>query len=174
MTIPRIRAPLPLNVIRELNSLAIELGEVANLFRLKGFEIPSATLPLALILANAKLCPVCSQDYEPKARHHGEMCFLISKEGNDSLIENEQDHGLDYHLRAVMGLERQVGHFVGERLAELGFVELVALQNPRTGRSVRGMRVLRQGPIKEAVSHRILEAIEVSFEPDRDRVSAGR
>ena len=159
-SVPQFYRHLPDDLIYQLNNESSCLGQMEESFRFKGSEIPSSSLLLALILAEAKACPVCSPVYAPNARHDGVMCFLISKDDNASLVENEQDHGLDYHLRVVAGIKNQVGHFVGERLSELGFVELTSLQNPRTGRRVRGMRVLKKSVITEATSRRVLDAIQ--------------
>lgn len=116
-------------------------GSDHSTFRADGFDIPMATLPAAVAFCNASHCQLCSAELAPRARHAGEMPFLISKEGLQSLVENEQDHGLDYHLRAAFDIGHQVGHLVGEKLVELGIAELVMLQNARTGRIVRGIRL---------------------------------
>ncbi len=112
-------------------------------FKEQGFSIPAAALAIALLCATDPKCKVCSPRLAPFGSHTGEIPFLISKDGIESLSENGQDHGLDYHLRALLDIDHQVGHLVAERLAQLGLVQLLDVFNPRTGRRVRGMKVLR-------------------------------
>src|SRR5262249_18787221 len=74
--------------------------------------------PAAVIFAATSKCKVCSPNLPPHASHNGCLPFLISKESIDSLINNQQDHGLDYHLRIAFRVEHQVAHFVGSVLED--------------------------------------------------------
>ena len=150
-TSPKLARSTPLRCVKSVSGTKVsaELTEIGQRFlgrddayfsRL-GFSIPTATLPAALMFAADRSCPVCSPSFAPFCSHKDEIPFLISKEDLNSLRENEQDHGLDYHLRAAFGIPHQVGHLVGEQLSELGLVDLVMLKNERTGRNVRGMRL---------------------------------
>ena len=141
----------PLPVIASVNGteIAEELSRIGEVlmgvpgltFSRQGFQISTAVLAAALIFIDIRQCPVCKKDNPPFGVHEGEMPFLISKEDIHSLEENGQDHGLDYHLRCAFDIPHQVGHLVGEQLAELGLVDLVSVVNQRTGRKVRGMRL---------------------------------
>ncbi len=130
-------------IAEELRRIGDEfLGDHKGSFVRSGFLVTSATLPAALIFATDRLCPICSAQAAPFCRHEGEMAFLISKDDLQSLVMNGQDHGLDYHLRAAFSISHQVGHVVGEELASLGLVDLTMTVNERTGRRVRGLKVL--------------------------------
>lgn len=159
--IPQFRSKLPKEIVSDLRSACADIGEFEQTFRHKGLEIPTVALALAVIVAEAECCSICSPDLAPWAHHDGKMCFLISKDGNDSLLENEQDHGLDYHLRSVLNVNKEIGHLVGERLSESGIVELITLPNPRTGRSVRGMQVLKHNWISQDLADRVLHALHI-------------
>jgi hypothetical protein len=143
--LPTIRSIVDTSLELDLRAVGQELlGTSLGHFQRQGFSVPVSTLPAALIFASEVSCVVCSPDLRPRSCHNGEMAFLISKEDLDSLRQNEQDHGLDYHLRAILDIPHQVGHFVGEQLAELDLADLVMLTNERTGRRVRGMRVVER------------------------------
>jgi DNA (cytosine-5)-methyltransferase 1 len=139
--LPKPQTQLSVDAVKDLRERAADLGEHCAYFKKASFTIPSAALPLALCLATAKQCPVCSPDSAPYGCHSGDFLYLISKEDCESLRVNEQDHGLDYHLRTLLGIDHQVAHLVGERLAELGRVDEVQILNERTGRKVRGFEV---------------------------------
>ena len=141
-------------------------------FKEQGFSIPASALALALLCATEKRCTVCSPSLAPFGSHLGEMAFLISKDGIESLQENGQDHGLDYHLRVLLGIDHQIGHLVAERLAHLGLVELVDVSNPRTGRRVRGMRVLRVPEKVEEVRNSMALSAAVDVTGARPALSA--
>lgn len=162
--------PLPMVasiVGTEIESNLTKLGEnflgIAGVtFSRQGFSVPTAALPAALIFAASKLCPVCSVEHPPFCVHSGEMPFLISKENLQSLRDNGQDHGLDYHLRYVFGISHQVGHLVGEQLADLNLVELLSIVNKRTGRRVRGMRLKESVVIPAELSEIFLRKLLVN------------
>lgn len=151
------RPPLPLKraeqipvllgtIPEELRNRLAEVGKEwlkspNTVFQSQGFSVPVETLPAAILFARWRECPLCSPDVAPHGHHTGTICFLISKDDLHSLRENKQDHGLDYHLRASLGLNHQVGHLVGEKLGELGFASIKDIQNERTGRKVRGIEV---------------------------------
>ena len=118
----------------ELAKLAREvLGCTGRTFVRQGFSITTAALPAALVFAGERSCPICSPTLAPFCSHADEIAFLISKEDIQSLRENGQDHGLDYHLRVAFDIPHQVGHLVGEQLSEMGLVDLVTMINVRTG-----------------------------------------
>ena len=102
-------------------------------------SVATELLPAAIIFARAENCPVCSKHLPPHAEHGGSMPCLISKDDISTLISNENDHGLDYHLRVAFGVEHQIGHAVGELLSMLDLVELRLSENVRTGRKVRSL-----------------------------------
>ncbi|UCV01863.1 DNA cytosine methyltransferase [Dechloromonas denitrificans] len=161
--LPRITSLVDTEIESELTSLGTKiLGGDNTTFSRQGFSVPNATLPAALIFAASKACPVCSSEKAPFGVHAGEIPFLISKENLHSLQENGQDHGLDYHLRALFNIPHQVGHLVGEQLAELGLVELVTVVNQRTGRRVRGMRLRKVDVIPASLSEALLGKIALS------------
>lgn len=158
--LPQVNSIANSPIASELTSIGQKLiGSRGTTFNRGGFIIPIAALPAALFFTNDHKCAVCSAERSPFARHTGEMAFLISKEDLQSLIDNEQDHGLDYHLRVTLGIDHQVGHLVGEQLAEIGLVELVSVTNDRTGRNVRGIRVRRTSFIDTDVCGRLRQAI---------------
>lgn len=135
------------------------LGISGSTFTRQGFIVPTAALPAALLFVSDRSCPVCSSDISPFGVHVGEMPFLISKDNLLSLKENGQDHGLDYHLRVAFDIRHQVGHLVGEQLADIGLVELVMTTNLRTGRSVRGMRLKKSDAVSETVASMFRQAL---------------
>lgn len=159
--LPELNVPIQPVLLERLTRLGQQLlgRHESQFFKSQSFEVPIAALPAAIAFATAKTCPVCSTQLAPFACHDGEMPFLISKEGLSSLIENEQDHGLDYHLRATLGTDHQVGHLVGEMLSELGLVELTMMPNARTGRMVRGMRVKPSGALPDWVFHELSQGL---------------
>ena len=111
-------------------------------FVLQKFEakaIPLEAIPLAILIATSKNCIICSVKNLPNGIHFNSIPFLIGKDDTASLLATENDHGLDYHLRALLGFDYQIGHFVGGILADLNYGELGVLVNPRTGRFVRGI-----------------------------------
>ncbi|NDY82325.1 DNA cytosine methyltransferase [Orrella sp. NBD-18] len=111
-------------------------------FELKKFEsksIPIEAIPLAILIATEKQCLICSRVHPPYGVHSNAISFLIGKEDTESLLITENDHGLDYHLRSLLNIEHQIGHFVGSVLGELGYGDLGLVVNPRTGRMVRGI-----------------------------------
>src|SRR5262249_30044141 len=99
--------------------------------------------PAAVIFAATSKCKVCSPNLPPHASHNGCLPFLISKESIDSLINNQQDHGLDYHLRIAFRVEHQVAHFVGSVLEDIGLAQITLQKNQRTGRAVRTLTLLK-------------------------------
>jgi DNA (cytosine-5)-methyltransferase 1 len=137
-----------------------------------GLVAPVELLPAALIVAGASECPLCSPDAPPFRNHGGRICFLISKDDLHSLRENGQDHGLDYHLRAAFGVEHQVGHIVGEALEKLGLVETVELINERTGRRVRGMKILPTLVIDTALTQALIGELQRITQPVKQELSA--
>jgi hypothetical protein len=89
------------------------------------------------------------------------MPFLISKDDISTLISNEHDHGLDYHLRAAFGIKHQIGHAVEELSSLLDLAEVRLSENVRSGRNVRSLVLkdeaqvpqhLGSGPIKVLAS----------------------
>ncbi len=118
---------------------------------LDGLLVPAATLPAAMLIATERDCPLCRSDLKPHASHDGAMAFLISKEDLESLLVNENEHGLDFHLRSVFGIPMHCGHVVGEALSKAGLATLTEVTNPRTGRKVRGIRVANCPPWVERV-----------------------
>jgi DNA (cytosine-5)-methyltransferase 1 len=139
------------------------LGRSGPTFTRQGFSIPTAALPAALIFASERLCPVCSPALAPFCSHSDEMAFLISKDDVQSLRENGHDHGLDYHLRVAFGIPHQVGHLVGEQLAEIGMVNLVMLINVRTGRRIRGMQLKGKELVAESVAKRFRQTLTAEY-----------
>ncbi len=138
--IPRIEAQIP----DALRLALMELGRAwsnssAEFVSLQGLRVPLELLPAAILIASEHDCSVCSPDAQPFGRHGNSICFLISKDDVQSLRQNGQDHGLDYHLRAIFGVDHQVAHLVGELLDRIGLAEVVELVNERTGRKVRGL-----------------------------------
>ena len=160
-------SPLPVIASISGTEIAVELARLGEVlmgvpgltFSRQGFQISTAALAAALIFADSMSCPVCLNDKPPLGVHDGEIPFLISKENIHSLQENGQDHGLDYHLRCAFAIPHQVGHLVGEQLAELGLVDLVSVVNQRTGRKVRGMRLNKRGSVPADLKASFLEAI---------------
>jgi DNA (cytosine-5)-methyltransferase 1 len=148
------------------------LGNDENTFTWQGLVVPVELLPAALIVASASECPICSPDAPPFGKHEGQICFLISKDDLHSLRENGQDHGLDYHLRAVFGVEHQVGHVVGDALERLGLVKTVELINERTGRRVRGMKVLLPSSIDASLHESLVSEFRRITQPVEQRMSA--
>ena len=124
-----------------------------------GFHIPAYYLASAILFASETDCVVCRADLPPKCKHLGEIPFLISKEDLSSLADNEKDHGLDYHLRALDSGANQVGHFVGEILEKLGFAKTATIQNARTGRNVRGLLIAKVPPAIEDLRRPLRECI---------------
>jgi hypothetical protein len=82
----------------------------------------------------------------------------VSKDDVETLLVNENEHGLDYHLRSLFDVPAQCGHVVGEALSRAGLA-LVEVVNPRTGRKVRGMNVARCPPWVESLRPVLFEAI---------------
>ena len=112
-------------------------------FELKKFEskfIPIESIPLAILIASEERCSICSRAHPPCGVHSNTIPFLIGKEDTASLLITENDHGLDYHLRSLLEVEYQIGHFVGSVLEGLGYGEVGLVINPRTGRMVRGVK----------------------------------
>ena len=107
--------------------------------KLEGFEVPFACIPVALAVASFNECPFCRHDLAPHRVHAGSIPFLISKESTDSLPSREKDHGLDYHLRMLLGIDHQCAHLIGDLIAELRLGSVAMIVNPRTGRKVRGL-----------------------------------
>ncbi len=68
---------------------------------------------------------------------------MISKDGTETLVTNDKDHGLDFHLRALLEINHQVAHIVGDELDRLGLAKIVDVVNERTGRTVRGIHSVR-------------------------------
>lgn len=173
-SLPEQTTGLTEGTIKKLNELAAEMGERSPTFRKASFTIPSATLPLALALATNGACPVCSRDAAPYGKHEGSFIYLISKEDTDSLRLNEQDHGLDYHLRTMLGINHQVAHLVGDRLVELGLVEEAQILNERTGRQVRGFTVRQCCRGFSSSNSFIIEAVRQCFQPsDKEALMLG-
>lgn len=135
------------------------LGCTGATFSRQGFTVPTATLPAALIFASSRSCPVCAIEHPPFCNHGGEMPFLISKENLHSLQENGQDHGLDYHLRASFNIPHEVGHLVGAQLADMKLVDLVTVVNQRTGRRVRGMKLMQSAAIPTKLAEAFLKIL---------------
>jgi hypothetical protein len=126
---------------------------------LDSISVPAAALPAALLVATERVCPVCRRDLEPLGTHDGTIPFLISKDDVETLLVNENEHGLDYHLRSLFGVASQCGHVVGEALSRAGLATLVEVVNPRTGRKVRGMTVARCPSWVEALRPVLFDAV---------------
>jgi DNA (cytosine-5)-methyltransferase 1 len=124
-----------------------------------GFRIPAFYLACAILFATESDCLVCRADLPPHRKHSGEIPFLISKDDLSSLLANEKDHGLDYHLRALDSGTHQVGHFVGEILEGLGLARAVTVQNSRTGRNVRGLQIENVPPSIEQLRTPLRECV---------------
>jgi DNA (cytosine-5)-methyltransferase 1 len=125
-----------------LNRMIESFSKAHPEFELKKFEsksIPIEAIPLAVLIATEKKCSICSGAHLPNGVHTNAIPFLIGKEDTASLLVTENDHGLDYHLRLLLGVEHQIGHFVGSVLEDLGYGQVGMVINPRTGRMVRGI-----------------------------------
>lgn len=129
----------------------------------EGFPIPAVAVGLALLLSTEPDCPICRGDLPPRAQHGGTMAYLISKEDIASLPLRNKDHGLDYHLREVLGISHQCGHFVGESLASMGLANDTVVVNVRTGRKVRGIDGVICPPEFEAIRGRVMEVLRASL-----------
>jgi DNA (cytosine-5)-methyltransferase 1 len=115
-------------------------------FKPQKFEsksIPIEAIPLAVLVATDSNCKVCSKTQSPNAIHDRSIPFLIGKEDTESLRVTENDHGLDFHLRVLLDINHQIGHFVGAVVEELGYGKLAEVVNVRTGRTVRGLVQVR-------------------------------
>nr|WP_238587649.1 DNA cytosine methyltransferase [Caenimonas sp. SL110] len=132
----RLRAELRAAFAAEIGDDKYLLPEVV----LDNLPVPSEAFPVALILLTQKGCSICNAGRAPFGEHLGVMPFLISKDELRSLELNENDHGLDYHLRALLSVDHQIAHVVGEQLVALGFGSADLVTNPRTGRTVKGIR----------------------------------
>jgi hypothetical protein len=75
-------------------------------------------------------------------------------------------------LRAAFGVEHQVGHIVGEALEKLGLVETVELINERTGRRVRGMKILPTLVIDTALTQALIGELQRITQPVKQELSA--
>jgi len=115
-----------------------------DIIKHNGIDVPIELISAAIAFIKSDNCPVCSRDMPPFTQHKGTMHFLISKDDISTLRSNKHDHGLDYHLRSVFGINHQVGHAVGELLENLGIADIHSLENVRTGRKVRSV-CLRTG-----------------------------
>lgn len=154
-----IDAPIRKEMSRLSQQFIREKNFNSNNLIVEGFEIPIEAIVVAIILATENNCDICRCDLQPKGRHEGEMPFLISKEDASSLIMNENDHGLDYHLRSVLGINHQVAHFVGEVIEQLGLGKVVEMKNARTGRTVRGLHVGAIPPQVERLRAKFHDAV---------------
>jgi hypothetical protein len=141
--------------ISELLGLAVADGKIT----LNSNSLPVAVLPVALLLSTESSCQLCRIDLEPNGIHSGSIPFLISKDGIETLVGNENDHGLDFHLRAMFGISSECGHFVGDALGKAGMAILEDVINPRTGRKVRGMTVSKCPPWVESLRSILRDAI---------------
>jgi hypothetical protein len=77
------------------------------------------------------------------------MSLLITKDETDSLVSTENDHGLDFHLRSLLGTDFRVTHEAAEALSRARIAVLGIARNVRTGRNVRGLTFERVVPAVE-------------------------
>lgn len=95
---------------------------------------------LALLFSTEGNCPICDPNISPKGIHAGEMPFLITKECFSSLVDNDKDHGLDYHLKSFdLDASHEDTQIVADIIEQLGFGKISTIKNIRTGRDVRGL-----------------------------------
>ena len=113
----------------------------SNTVKIDGFDLPVYLIPLALLFTTEPNCTLCDPSHAPFGSHNGQIAFLISKEDFDTLASKHKDHGLDYHLRALSGIQHQCAHFIGRILEDLGLGKVSEVINPRTGRLVQGLTV---------------------------------
>jgi len=162
--VPSVICTLPQEVKLRLKNLAnrwlgVETDEVMN----NGTIIPLEAIALVPIVMNLDKCPVCSADLAPNGKHSGAMPLLISKDDIQSLVQNENDHGLDYHLRVLLGIENHLAVAVAEKLIEEGLAADVMTINPRTGRRVRGIELTRELEFEEGEFAYFEASIEKCF-----------
>jgi DNA (cytosine-5)-methyltransferase 1 len=137
--------------------------DIPRCFKSQGFQIPLHALSLSLLIATDPDCLLCDREKPPHACHSGAIPFLISKSDLRSLVARGKDHGLDYHLRRLLGISHQCAHIVGDLLNGFGFAHMSEMINSRTGRRVWGIAQCRCPPSVEAlrtpVTHHILGAL---------------
>jgi DNA (cytosine-5)-methyltransferase 1 len=130
-------------------------------FAYKGINIPLSYFPLAILIACSDSCGMCDSNKQPYGMHKGSIPFLISKEDFSSLAEKKYDNGLDYHLRKFGEFPVQVAHYVGEILELHGYVTIEnMMNNERTGRSVRGMVVVKVPRLVKSISEKFQSLLE--------------
>lgn len=170
---PRPPAPAPApdlaplsketEVYRELTRISRQIANKLppgdDSLRVEGLTIPIAALGIGLLVATEADCPVCRRDSPPHGEHQREIPYLISKDGTETLVTRGKDHGLDYHLRAMLGIDHQCGHFVGEAIAEAGLGKDVMMVNLRTGRRVRGVSGVSCPPQLDRIRSEVFTAL---------------
>lgn len=163
-SLPQVQKTLPDAVrllLRNISSswLALEGEEyVAN-----GIRVPLEAFALVPVIVGLKDCPVCSTDLAPNANHSHEMPLLISKDDTQSLVKNDNDHGLDYHLRCLLGLDHQVAVTVADKMIAEDLAVDVTVINPRTGRRVRGLKLTEAASVSADIRATVIAAIKDCF-----------
>lgn len=127
---------------RALQAAIPELRHTTHV-TINGFTIPVSALALALLVITNEACCVCDNVVPPHGIHTGRMPFLISKDDTETLMANENDHGLDFHVRALLEINHEVAHLIGQELERLKIAVTADVINERTGRSVRGISCTR-------------------------------
>lgn len=107
-------------------------------------EISSETINFTYNLLKNKKCEICNNHDAPFGEHDGWINLLISKSDLNSLISNKNDIGLDFHLRLFTKDDRRIANEVSVVLVDLNLAELVLERNPRTGKKVKTLKLIKR------------------------------
>jgi DNA (cytosine-5)-methyltransferase 1 len=110
-----------------------------KLFVVKKIDVTMEKVKIAYDLLRKSDCAICNRHEPPYGNHLGSLNLLISKSDIQSLVGNGNDNGLDFHLRVITNDDYRYANEVALILEDLGVVNIVPLQNPRTGKMVKSI-----------------------------------
>ena len=113
-----------------------------KVFKVKSVEVDPKFVSYAYGLFNNKNCGICNPEKAPFGNHSRKFNLLKSKSNLSSLLSKNKDHGLDFHLRTLTGIDKSVVNEVAIILEELKLVRIISFENPRTGKQVKSIELI--------------------------------
>jgi len=120
-----------------------------KIFRVNNVDVELESVVYAYQLLRTENCPICNPNDMPRGNHFKLMNLLISKSDLKSLLSKGRDNGLDFHLRILTESDRRIANEVALILEDLGMVNIVTAQNPRTGKKVKSVSLISRKETQE-------------------------
>ena len=127
--------------IRELLKKSKYYNSSENAIAVDGLSIGLRFIEQTIAVLKQSECPICNKLIAPFGNHTNGICLLKSKSDLNSLLVKKKDNGLDFHLRMLTGEDVSMVNEVAEVMEKLDLITIVKLQNPRTGKMVKAIRL---------------------------------